>query len=216
MAWRRFDSAEPVGFDTFVPVLCGSIMRCDLKRGGAKLYNDLIRGLAERNALIVHCSRTGKGDEGLGGLFYPDDLRKAIDLCAAGEELSCSLVWPEHTETFGSVGIILKPRSMNSLASVCPTDAGTPRGGKGFGKTFSHPRVAETFAQTVVYNEWKVRDADTIGVFVHPTEPIEVSQKVAIVGVPDFMGSTAIVPVQIPLANVAAAFPELPTPFTKM
>lgn len=41
-------------------------------------YEELIDLLSSRNALIVHCSRPGKGDEGLDGWLFPDDLRDAI------------------------------------------------------------------------------------------------------------------------------------------
>jgi hypothetical protein len=58
----------------------------------------LLEELAKREALIVHCSRPGKGDEGIDGLLFPEDLQKAIDLCAnRSTELCCSVVWPGHT-----------------------------------------------------------------------------------------------------------------------
>jgi|SRR6266487_1318820 hypothetical protein len=43
---------------------------------------ELLSELAKRKALIVHCSRPGKADEGTNGLFFPDDLQNAIDICA--------------------------------------------------------------------------------------------------------------------------------------
>ena len=77
---------------------------------------ELLTALEQRKALVIHCSRPGKGDEGINGLLFPEDLRKATDICAnQSKELCCSVVWPGHTATFGDVGIILKPRSTASV-----------------------------------------------------------------------------------------------------
>jgi hypothetical protein len=89
--------------------------------------------------------------------------------------LSCSVVWPDHCRTFGSVGIILRPRSIGSITEICVEDAGSERDrvtGKrtsrgATGKPFSAEAVQETFAQVKSYNEWIVDDADTIGIFVN-------------------------------------------------
>ena len=134
---------------------------------------ELLSTLTERRALIVHCSRPGKGDEINDPLLFPDDLKNAMRIVAnEGEELSCSVVWPGHTATFGSVGIILKPRSVRSITSVSHTDSGThrdPNSGKrvGLGRPFSAEAVKETFASGDGYNEWTVTDADPVGIFVN-------------------------------------------------
>jgi hypothetical protein len=133
-------------------------------------HAELLAELQTRKALIVHCSRTGKGDEAIGGLFYPDDLRNAISICAAGTELCCSAIWPHHLETFGPVGIILKPHSTASVTSICDQDSGScldQETGKrvGMGAPFSKEAVHGTFANATDYNEWNVKNADTIGVF---------------------------------------------------
>ncbi|MCS5601887.1 MAG: hypothetical protein NZ734_06755 [Paracoccus sp.] len=107
--------------------------------------DELLELLKARKALIVHCSRPGKADEGLGGLLFPDDLKNAIEMCAnEGKELSCSLIWPAHTHTFGAIGIILKPRSTASIASISPDDAGTAYDSV-TGTPFSRHAVEETF-----------------------------------------------------------------------
>lgn len=91
-------------------------------------YEELIDLLSSRNALIVHCSRPGKGDEGLNGRLFPNDLRDAIKVCETGVgDVSCSVIWPGHCKTFGSIGIVLKPRSIAAITSAHPTDAGTVR-----------------------------------------------------------------------------------------
>ena len=147
-------------------------------------YEDLIEILTKRKALIVHCSRPGKADEGPKGLLFPDDLKNATDICANHhKDLSCSVVWPEHIKTFGAAGIILRPRSTASIMSICNSDAGTwidPRTGKkhGGGAPFSAQTVNDTFANPTDYNEWTVTDADTVGIFINFHEPLAVAKMI--------------------------------------
>jgi hypothetical protein len=183
--------------------------------------DELLELLKARKALIVHCSRPGKADEGLGGLLFPDDLKNAIEICAnQGKELSCSLIWPAHTHTFGAIGIILKPRSTASIASISPDDAGTAYDSvtgrrTGAGTPFSRHAVEETFLKASDYNEWTVTDADTIGIFVNLTESLVVAKVVPFMAIP---GSDPSMPdiglivgqVELKLADVIAAFPGLP------
>ncbi len=181
---------------------------------------ELIDWLTERNALIVHCSRPGKGDVGADGLLFPEDLRKAIHICAhERRELSCSLVWPEHVKTFGAVGIVLRPRSVASITSISPGDSGTHFDllGKrqGGGVPFSTEALDETFANSVDYNEWTVTDADTIGIFVNLSEPLEVAKTFYLSADPNYdaalMGPAAVVAAgPITLQEVMAAFPGVP------
>lgn len=183
-------------------------------------YDELMQLLTERQALIVHCSRPGKGDVGTGGLLLPEDLYNAITICGEQHrELSCSLIWPAHVKTFGAVGIILKPRSIASITSISPHDSGTSpdENGKrqGMGAPFSAQAVEDTFANSQDYNEWTVTDADTIGIFVNLYQPLEIAKEVPFTDVPGYdpsMGDlgTTIVPVPITMRDVMAAFPELP------
>ncbi|MDW9377917.1 hypothetical protein [Sinorhizobium meliloti] len=182
-------------------------------------YEELIDLLISRNALIVHCSRPGKGDEGPNSRLFPDDLRDAIAVCESGAgDLSCSLVWPGHSKTFGSVGIMLKPRSIASISSAHPTDAGTSPDANGrrtgFGGRFSREAVMDTFANLTDYNEWTMTDADTIGLFVNLQEsPLEVAKVVDLTQLPDYnaaMPPLAVLPQPITLDEVRAAFPDLP------
>jgi hypothetical protein len=180
----------------------------------------LLAELAKRKALIVHCSRPGKGDEGIGGLLFPNDLQNAIGICAKeSKELCCSVVWPDHIETFGAVGIILMPRSIKSITSICTVDGGThvdPKTGKrvGMGSPFSKQGILDTFAKATDYSEWNVQDADTIGIFLHPSDPLDVAKRVSLADLPGYepsMGDGEVVgPVQISPAQVAAQFPGLP------
>lgn len=137
----------------------------------AMTYEDLIRELVERRALIVHCSTVAKG--GSDRPLFPEDMRTAIAILDAGlEQLSCSVVWPEHQESYGAVGIVVRPRSTASVTSLKPHDAGSmldPTTGSylGDGLPFSAQAVAETFTESVGYNEWTVGDADCVGIFVN-------------------------------------------------
>jgi hypothetical protein len=182
---------------------------------------ELLELLKARKALIVHCSRPGKADEGVEGLFFPDDLKNAIEISAnQGKELSCSLIWPAHTLTFGSVGIILSPRSTASIASICPYDAGTSydtETGKrtGGGVPFSRHAVEETFTNASDYNEWTVTDADTVGVFVNLAQDLVVAKVIPFAEIPGYDASIpdlgpTVGQVRLTLADVIAAFPGLP------
>jgi len=185
--------------------------------------DELIGLLTERKALIVHCSRPGKADEAVDGLLFPSDLKNAAEICAKEhKELSCSLVWPAHVKTFGALGIVLKPRSTKSITSICPTDAGTsydPNTGKrqGGGVPFSGAAVHDTFANATDYNEWTVTEADTVGIFINPYEPLQVAKIVDVTKMQgydpamDLMGAMNLVAAQeISIAEVKAAFPGLP------
>jgi hypothetical protein len=183
---------------------------------------EFLEKLADRKAFIVHCSRPGKGNEGIGGLLFPEDLRNATTICAnESKELCCSVVWPEHSETFGDVGIILKPRSTKSITSICTSDGGTwidPNTGMrhGGGAPFSRDAVVDTFENATSYNEWTVRDADTIGIFVKLMARLpEVGKLVDIMARPDYdqaMGHVEpqVCPVGITLAEIVGTFPNLP------
>ncbi|MGU3404626.1 hypothetical protein [Methylobacterium brachiatum] len=191
-------------------------------------YDELMRLLIERQALIVHCSRPGKNaDEQRYGnlrgddLLFPGDLRNAIDAVAGTGELSCSVIWPDHLMTYGAVGIVLRPRSTDSVRSISPIDAGsswdeTTRKRTGGGVPFSAAAVDETFANTISYNEWVVADAECIGIFMHPTEPMEVAARVPMTAVEGFDPSvmdalsSTVGTVRIGMDRLWSEFPDLP------
>lgn len=191
-------------------------------------YDELMGRLIERQALIVHCSRPGKNaDEqrygGLSGddLLFPADLRNAIEAAGGTGELSCSVIWPEHLRTYGAVGIVLRPRSTDAIRSISPIDAGSrwdeaTRRRIGSGVEFSAQAVDQTFANTTSYNEWVVADAECIGIFMHPNEPMEVAARVSMTAVegfdPSVMDATASVvgTVRIGMDRLWSDFPGLP------
>jgi len=129
------------------------------------------------------------------------------------------VVWPGNLETFGPIGIILKPRSDASIASICVDDAAShidPVMGKriGTGLPFSSQAVLDTFANASRYNEWIVRNADTIGVFVHPSDPWHVARPMQLADIPGLdqsMGDGELVgSVSVSLPDIITAFPGLP------
>lgn len=181
---------------------------------------ELFNELRKRKALIVHCSRTGKGDLPLDehGLLYPDDLIQKSKSCSDGENICCSVIWPTHSETFGPVGIVLRPRSIKSVTSISLGDAGSyidpsTKVRVGYGEPISRETLQETFTRTDGYNEWNVQDADTIGIFVHPHEPWAVSCKSMLTEVEGYepgMGEAEIIGSKfVTIPEIAVAFPGM-------
>lgn len=183
-------------------------------------HEELLAELVSRKALIVHCSRPGKGNEGDDALLFPDDMLKAIDLCDSGsKEICCSVIWPNHVQTFGDIGIILKPRSTTAITMISTTDGGTssdPNSGRrvGLGVPFSHEAVIEAFSNPTDYNEWNIDAADTIGIFVKCGQTPQVASRIQLSDVPGYvpiMGTgTTIGPRDLTLDEIVKAFPSLP------
>lgn len=98
-----------------------------MSTGSAESMNhtEFFADLRQWKALVVHCSCPGKGDEPIDGQFYPDGLKHATNVCSGGIELRCSVIWHGHVKTFGSIGIVLKPRLTKSLRRICVEDAGS-------------------------------------------------------------------------------------------
>lgn len=82
------------------------------------------------------------------------------------------------------------------------------------GASFSNEAVLGTFANAAGYNEWIVENTDTIGIFVHPTEPLDAARPRNATDLPNYdsaMGEgTVISAATITLADVYANFPKLP------
>jgi hypothetical protein len=182
-------------------------------------YEDLIAELVERRALIVHCSTVAK--EGSDSPLFPEDMRTAVAVLDAGQvQLSCSVVWPGHQHSYGAVGIVVRPRSIASITSLKPYDAGSIRDSstgslRGDGVGFSGQAVAETFEGSVGYNEWTVGDADCVGIFVNRLEPLTVAAQVEWRDVPGSDPSMwdrdpVMGEVGITYDEIARLFPDLP------
>ena len=155
--------------------------------------------------------------------LFPDDLKNAMKICELGQgDLSCSLIWPAHIKTFGAIGIILEPRSLASITSISPTDSGTSVCSdgmrKGGGVPFSAEAVVDTFANSTDHNEWTIKDAKTVGIFVNHHEPLEVAQLVSAKDIPGYDPTMdhliddpeIICSVTISIVEIKADFPNLP------
>lgn len=184
---------------------------------------ELNETLFAHKAVIVHCSRPGPGGETTGARkpLYPRDLIETIRDLEAGSvrEVSCSVVWPDHLETFGAVGIVLEPREIDDIVRMSPTDAGTVPGVGGFGKPPSKQALAETLHSSEGHNEWVLVGARVRGIFVHPTMDLMVARAVDI---PSSMGLSeeeaillgiegeTVEPCYITHQQIRIDFPDLP------
>ena len=123
--------------------------------------------LADRKAAVVHLSHHSVMDQNRP--IFPADLHGAI---AKRSEfnLSCVVVWPgDRMDLPGSVGVIFKP-TCASVLSVSNSDSGSmtlPDGSDGSaGVPLSASSLASTFKVCGAYNEWRVRDAEVVGIFI--------------------------------------------------
>lgn len=172
-------------------------------------FDDLHAQLIERGAFIVHCSRPGRGGETLGPPkpLYPDDLKAAIhDLTNdMGRHVCCSVVWQANQNTFGALGVVIKPRQLSDITEVCPIDGGTGGDGKGAGLPLSAETFETTFKNTATYNEWVMIGGEIVGLFVSSIEPLQVARSRSIAGLP-----ASALPTDITPAEIYADFPGMP------
>ena len=159
--------------------------------------------LVERNSLILHAASFAKGigNEKTNSLGYLQRLEFALreDL-----ELSCSTFGFGDSfskgDIWGQVGLILFPKSPDSITLVSPCDGGTSIDPDNFGRRV-HPRdpitkraIVESMDQRAKgsTNEWCLLAYDALGIYVEP--PIQYSE-----------GSKIL---DIDLSEVFEAFPE--------
>lgn len=169
---------------------------------------DLSDYLAAKGAAVVHLSHHAVMDPSRP--IFPEDLRRAI---AKRDEfnLSCVVVWPGHGMPLpGSVGVIFKPICANVL-SAANSDSGSTMLPDGFDGSGGLPLSPATLASTFDvwignYNEWRVRGAEVVGIFVADPSNIEVKMAVVLnAGGHEFKGVGAT---SIALDEVFAAFPH--------
>ncbi len=173
-------------------------------------HQELLAKLSARQALIVHFSAHAVMRA---GLDFPTDLQQVL----AEKEpwpLSCSLLTPgHHMDVTGSVGVILKPRTVEDVLSVHHDDAGAYNVA-GTNQSRGAALLDATFDASIydtvrgAYNEWRVRGAVPVGIFVLDPANILVRQKFT---VPGPLGEEEIIaPGPISLDAVRAAFPSKP------
>lgn len=149
----------------------------DVIQGEPMTDQDLSDYLVAKGAAVVHLSHHAVMD--LMRPVFPEDLHRAI---AKGDEfnLSCVVVWPGHSMPLpGSVGVIFKPTCAN-VVSAANSDSGStmlPDGSDGSaGFPLSPQTLASTFDVWIGdYNEWRVRGAEVVGIFV--ADPLNINVK---------------------------------------
>lgn len=173
-------------------------------------HEELLAKLAARQALIVHFSAHAVMRE---GLDFPTDLQQVL----AEKELwplSCSVLTPGHNmDVTGSVGVILRPRRVSDVLRVHHDDAGAyddAGTNQSLGAALSDASFDASIDGTVpgAYNEWRVRGAEPVGIFVLDPANILVRQKFSVDG--PYGWEDTIAAGAISLDAVRAAFPSQP------
>lgn len=142
---------------------------------------------------------------------FPDDLNYAI-AHFADEERSCCAIYPGYEMNLpGSVGVIFEP-AFSNVISVCQCDSGS----SAYGSMGQPPSEQTILASLCVqaceegckYNEWRIKGAIPIGIFVSNPLNICVKKKNLCTNVP--ISFEGIAGESICLADVFTAFPKLP------
>lgn len=173
-------------------------------------HRELLAKLDARQALIVHFSAHAVMRD---DLDYPTDLQQVL----AEKEpwpLSCSVLTPGHyMDVTGSVGVILRPRTVEDVLSVHHDDAGAydvAGANQSRGVALSDATFDTSIDDTVpgAYNEWRVRGARPVGIFVLDPVNVFVRQKFTVPG--QFGEEKIIAAGAISLDVVRAAFSGQP------
>lgn len=169
---------------------------------------DFQKLLLERNIVIVHFSHFAVMGH---SVEFPDDLLYAISH-HKDETRSCCAIWPGHNMDLpGSVGVIFKP-TIDQVVSVLADDSGSSDFGGTESSAGEFPTSETLLASLQVpagrYNEWRIRSAEPIGIFVEDIHNICAKKKVQL----HFNGESIdeIVCTNITLQSVLEAFPGRP------
>lgn len=173
-------------------------------------YEDLLAKLEARQALIVHFSAHAVMRE---GLDFPTDLKQVLSGIQSWP-LSCSVLTPAHEmDVTGSVGVVLEPRTAEDVLRVHHGDAGAfdeAGTNQSLGAPLSEKSFDASIDDTVpgTYNEWRVRGARPVGIFVLDPANILVRQRFTYEG--PYGPEEAVAHGLISLTAVRAAFPGQP------
>jgi hypothetical protein len=157
--------------------------------------------------VVVHFSCYGIMSQ---SVTFPNDLNHAISNYET-ETRSCCAIYPGHNMNLpGSVGVIFRP-SYSQVLSVCSADSGSSDYAGHEGSMGVYPEEEAILSSLQVpsgmYNEWRIRGAESIGIFVSNPQAIDVKQRVTFAhGIGSF---TEIGCVRISLQAVRDAFPGL-------
>lgn len=135
------------------------------------------RLLTAQNAVIVHFSHFAQMGH---AVEFPDDLHHAVN-AFANETRSCCAITPRHQMSLpGSVGVIFTP-TFEQVLSVLAHDSGSSDFGgeeNSGGNPPTEQSIVESFcAPYGGYNEWRIRGAKPIGIFVDDPNNITVKKK---------------------------------------
>lgn len=167
---------------------------------------ELANLLNAKNAFIVHFSHLADMRP---GIMFPSDLKHAIKHKDV-EARSCCVVWPNHNMGLpGNVGVIFEP-TVASVISVSNSDSGSTTWKDGSYISSGVQLSKESFDLTFnvdsgEYNEWLVKGAKVIGIFVSDPRKIWVKKFVNIDAGPELIKTTS--PVPLKLEEVKNAFP---------
>ena len=171
---------------------------------------ELLSRLQERRALIVHFSHHAamRGD-----LVNRTDMHQVLAEQEAWA-LSCSVLTPGHSmDVVGSVGVVLVPRTAGDVLRVHHDDAGSYEFAME-SHSLGKPLSAASFDESIdlvapgSYNEWRVRGAAPIGMFVLDPANILVRRRVTFPGPHGPESTIAEDPISID--DVRATFPDRP------
>jgi hypothetical protein len=128
---------------------------------------ELVDALEGKRAAVVHFSHHSNMRK---GVTFPGDIINAIE-SKNDWSLCCHVVWPGHEmDLVGSVGLIFGVTSTSQVLRVRNADAGScelPNGSvESLGVPLSKESFDDTFSPAGAYNEWRVRGADPVGIFV--------------------------------------------------
>lgn len=139
----------------------------------------LHQSLVDRNAFIYHGAGIAKGvgNESTNSLPFLDRLRNAISMDL---EICCSVVKEGDSETtrnfWGKIGVIIWPKSKDSVTLVCPRDAGTAPDPQNLGRRSiaRMPITSQALINSIdnrsptEANEWCLLDYEVVGIFIEP------------------------------------------------
>ncbi len=173
-------------------------------------HEDLLAKLDARLALIVHFSAHALMRE---GVDFPTDLQQVLAEIEPWP-LSCSVLTPGHLmDVTGSVGVILEPRAPEDVLRVHHGDAGAYDDAgvnQSLGAVLSDAAFNASIDDTWpgAYNEWRVRGAKPVGIFVLDPTNILVRQKSSFEG--PYGSEESIAAQPISLGAIRAIFPGQP------
>lgn len=145
-------------------------------------------------------------------VVFPEDLKYAIDNYSS-DTRSCCAIFPGHSMSLpGSVGVIFAIQNIEEILSVSCQDSGASdySGSEdSMGVEPTENAITESLNQQVgSYNEWRIRGAKPIGIFVANPMNIMVKKEIKLNCAGEEFTEIGID--IVPLADIQAAFPDLP------